>query len=194
MSAKRIRKWICCFATCFLALSPALGAPQDVKGWQSFTWGMTDEQIVRAGGGDVQRQERAWAPQRQFYVDYSVPALKLQDMQFKVWFQMDPATDTLNEIRLIDKSPALGQGAPRRREFDELEALLTQKYGPAQLRTDLDEGRSLGMPMVTLTRTWAFPTTSIELRLDWFAAPGSAGAGSTTVRYFPTKRGDASKL
>ena len=121
----------------FAAAMQAHAAPQDIKGWQNYTWGMSGEQINRAGSPDLQKQPRAWAPQRQFYVDYIVPSLTLQGMRFHVWFEMDPTTDALNEIRMIDDAPAIGQGAPRRREFDELEALLTQKYGPAQLRTNL---------------------------------------------------------
>lgn len=173
---------------------PAMAAPQDVAGWQNYTWGMTGDQIKKIGGDEIKQQERWWPPQRQFYVDFKVPSLHLQDMDFTVQLRMDPKTEKLSDILISDAAPASSHVAPQRDEFDKLEALLTQKYGPAQLRTDLDERRGSLFPSVTFTRTWAFPTTSIELRHDWFQAAPNSSLGSITIRYFPTKSSDSSKL
>lgn len=189
---KLLAIFLCAFS--FLVSGQAAAAPQDVKGWQGYSWGMTGEQIARIGGSEITRGERWWPPKREFYVEYAGPTMRLQDMTFSVRMHMDPKTETLSEIRIVDSAPALGQVAPQRAKFDQLEALLTQKYGPAQLRTDLDESRDRVMPSVAFARTWAFPTTTIELRHDWFRSPAGDSAGSITIRYFPTKNSDSGKL
>ena len=173
-------------------LGSVKAAPPDVNGWQAYTWGMTGAQIQAAPGGAV-RQERWWAPQRQFYVEYEVPGITLEGKPYIARLHMDPKTERLIEVRLVDAQKATGR-VPERARFDALERLLVQRYGPAQLRTDLDETRREVMPSLKLSRTWTFPATTIELSHDWFSPSPSDGLGSFTIRYFQNKNSDSSKL
>jgi hypothetical protein len=171
----------------------AFGAPPaDVKGWQGYGWGITGDEIARIGGADVKRQERWWAPQRQFLIDYTA-SLTLDGQEFEARFRMNPQTERLSEVSIIDVKRAKEMVAPEKERFDALEALLVQKYGPATLRTD-DDQRRREMPSMTLVRTWSFPTTVIELRHEWFVIPGTGGRGLITINYKPAKNSDANKL
>jgi hypothetical protein len=154
---------------------------------------MTGDEIARVGAGEVKRQERWWPPKREFFIDYLAP-ITLQGQGFEARFRMNPQTERLSEVSIIDARPAAAMVAPERERFDALEALLVQKYGPASLRTDLDQTRDAMLPSMKLVRTWTFPSTTIELRHEWFRAPGSGGMGLTTITYSPAKSSDANKL
>ena len=187
---KLLAIFLCAFS--FLMAGQAVAAPQDVNGWQGYTWGMTSEQIAQVGGQGLNRIDRWWPPSRAFYVDFEAD-LTLQDQPYVARLMMETATNRLKEVAIMDKAPASSNVRPDRARFDSLEALLTQRYGPASLRTDLDRTRDSLLPSLKLSRTWALQTTTIELKHDWFMA-GNMPLGTFTIRYFPTKGSDASKL
>ena len=183
---RRAIAWICVVMLAGLAQLTCKAA--DVNGWQSFTWGMTGEQIAAAGG---QRVPRWHPPDKSFYVDFA-QQLTLEGKPYVARLVMDVATDKLKAVEIQDTAPVESYTRPDRAQFDRLEALLTQRYGPASLRTDLNKPNDL-FPSAKWSRTWALPGTSIELKHDWMDISGKP-MGSFMIRYFPTKGSDASKL
>jgi hypothetical protein len=117
----------------------------------------------------------------------------LDGYKFDVRFEMEPVTERLIAIRIVDGRYET-YVSPDPDKFARLEALLTQKYGPANLRTDVDRTRERPMQTALLMRSWSFATTTIELRQQWFRVGPTKPSGFTQIRFIPMKSGDSKKL
>ena len=91
-----------------LMLVVADARSEDIQGWQTFTWGMTGEQIAKATPGTgVVQQPRSSPPKAEFYVDWVMPSLALERETFRVDLRMNLNTGRLAEIVMVDTtSPA----------------------------------------------------------------------------------------
>ncbi|MBV9925778.1 MAG: hypothetical protein JOZ96_12230 [Acidobacteria bacterium] len=170
------------FLACGLLLllcQDCLPQQKDVVGWEGARWGMSEAELLKAFNGRL----RKLPERKQFfasYAEYVIPGFKLGGEPFTVFFQMDKGTDKLAQIIVrLDEQVSL---APRERLFNSLDASLARAYGrPGQPKDEryTFRGKYKG---IALTRTWKFPTTTVELSYGW---DDQIYASLLVVRYFP---------
>jgi hypothetical protein len=156
--------------------------PQDVLGWQDTTWGMSSDQIVSLFGESLQKLDKRMDYEGA-YVDYIIPKYELVDSTFTVRFQMAEAADSLQQIFIMLDDTKL----PENFLYDELESLLTRRYGQAPTYSDDSADGSI----FSRNREWVFPTTTIGLL--YFYTRG-VGSGALSIVYSQTAAGDVGKL
>ncbi len=153
---------------------------RDVPGWESTRWGMSEAEILSVFGSRLRK-----LPKREkflnLHVDYVIPEYELEGGTYTVFFQMDNKTEKLSQvlIRLYEQKVR----TPRVEIFDSLAASLKQQYGEPDGKKD--DSYSFGkFKGVEMSRTWKFPTTTIELGYDW---DNQIFASLLTISYSPAK-------
>jgi len=140
------------------ALLLAASAPQaaqaaDLAGWRAARWGMTDAELSAAFGPGLERLPGRW----QYGGAYAERALfdvELGGLKFMALFQMNQATDRLQQV-LLERRGA--QATPA--AYDRMMAALEAAYGPAEglCLTPHPDG-----PLRRLSLRWRFATTTIQ--------------------------------
>ncbi len=143
---------------------------------------MSAEELLQTFGPQIKK-----LPKRDIYrgtyAEYVIPDYRVESDPYTVIFQMDNRSNRL--VQVIIRSGEYSKDSPYLGAFDRLEALLSQKYGPARYRKDDDNRR-----FVKRERQWVFPTTTIELYYTFMQGISS----DLTIRYYPTASSDANKL
>ena len=128
-----------------------LAQPKDVEGWNKARWRMTEEQILSAFEGQVERLPETTKYTR-VYANLWIKNLDIGGEQYEVLFQMDNKTNQLVQVLIKPKEiKALSV------QFNPLEQMLVEKYGPPSYKED-------SYKLDNFTRAWNFPTTTIELQ------------------------------
>ena len=150
----------------FLTALTGLGQteiPKDVNGWSKAKWGMTEEQILQAFGGEVVREPSA--KDDSFFAPIAIPTTKIGQFQFTVRFRLDPGTHQLCEVALLPVEQMYNYTGSRVNAtpevvFDELKELLTQKYGKPASTGPVYSGT---VKVDDDSAIWRFPSAKIEL-------------------------------
>jgi len=137
--------------------------PKDVNGWSKAKWGMTEEQILQAFGGEVVRVPSA--KDDGFAAPIAIPTTKIGRSQFTVRFRLDPGTHKLCEVLLTPVEQTSNYTGSRVNAmpevvFDELKELLTQKYGKPASTGPVYSGT---FETANDSAIWRFPSAKIEL-------------------------------
>jgi hypothetical protein len=167
------------------AIAPSFAADEasrDVVGWREATWGMTSEQLVGLFGKELQKLDER-LHYGGAYVDYVIPNYELVGSRFTVRFQMAEAADSLQQIFIALDDTNLAQTFL----YDELESLLTRRYGQGPTYSNDSAAGSI----VSRSREWVFPTTTVALYYSYFRTIGEEGL---SIVYSQTTTGDAAKL
>ncbi len=129
----------------------------DVDGWGKSRWGMTADDIVKVFAGEatlISNAKDGTTPglsgQYDAHIGATIKKILIQSDPYKVSFVFDDKTGGL--IRVILEP--LGDFSEVR--FNALEALLSEKYGPATYKEDVKR------PCHSLERRWAFSSTTIR--------------------------------
>lgn len=155
---------------------------KDILGWQDARWGMTEADIVKTFSASLKKLPKR-ALYKNVYVDYVITDLKLNRENFTVHFQMDTKTNRL--AQLLIRLDQMKSDSPRNDAFLGLEELLSQKYGTPSYKRDEMEY------LISRTRQWTFPTTTIELSYGYIR---SISSSLLTIRYFQASSSDTNKL
>ena len=153
--------------------------PKDLFGWQGTRWGMSSQEIVKVFGSKAKKLPR-WQLYGDGYLEYIVPGINLKGGMYTAYFMMDAGSSKLREIHL--RLDQMESPVPRDDVFDGLNSLLTHQYG-APTRKDDERSPEVPIKSLRLSRTWKFPTTTVELFCQW----DSGHSSLVTIRYFPSK-------
>jgi hypothetical protein len=151
---------------------------QDVLGWENSRWGMSETNLVTTFGSRLTK-----LPEPKSFLDLHtnhVATLKLAGEPFTVFFQMDNRTNSLSQVLL--RLNEMESRVPREELFNKLDSQFTRQYGSRTSRSDERDFKST-IKSVYLSRTWKFPTTTVELYYGW---DSQIYASLLTIRYFPT--------
>lgn len=176
------KKFVLISCLIILFVLPCYSQKRDLLGWQEARWGMSEKELL-----EIFKSELKKLPKREnfnkWYADYSIPNYEINGRKYIVYFQMDGETNKLSQILVQDF--AMKADSSKEIYFNGLEALLTRKYGtPGYTKNDRKSY------LISLSRQWVFPTTTIELGYSWM----DEIATIITIRYFPTKSGDIEKI
>jgi hypothetical protein len=160
--------------------APRVGALDDVAGWQSTRWGMSED-ATRAA---LEREGHRLVPVTDGrYLGTTVPfktQLTVGPCGYEVFFHFLESLRTLGQVNIIVNGPV----SVVRRCYDSLSSLLTDKYGPGRATTSQTTERLL----------WSFPSTTIELS----RSESRMFDSTTAIVYKPTaeppKKADRDKL
>ena len=174
---------------------------EDVSGFRNTSWDMGVEEVsdsLEAKGIEV---EKASSPSNEEDTGYeNIPdslnkmvdkaTLKVEDYQisnlsYKVEFYFSEDESLLSEAKVIKED---GTSA----SFEILSKLMVKKYGkPTSTGKDRTDIGSYGE--LKKSKTWVFPTTTIELSFrSGYDSPDVSG--ETTLRYTPTEGESTSKI
>jgi len=134
--------------TSLLILSSYAQTPDKIDGWNKAKWGMTEEEIIEAFQGQVQKREMQKMGTNRCST-LKIDNITLVDKQFKVIFIMDCNTKKLKVV-IIEPS---SKWRPYENfiAFDRLEEELIKKYGEPRL------SKSSNKNMESRSRVWVFP-------------------------------------
>ncbi len=155
----------------------AFSQPKDLEGWNKARWGMTDEDISKAFGEQVEpvpnskkirklsasekKELEAKAKKNKekfetFHTNLWIKSAEIYGKPFEVYFKMNDKTNKLGVINFVSMEK------PSKALFKFLEKKLTEEYGfPSRGYTS--EGSVANL--LIRNRFWIFPTTTIELEL-----------------------------
>ncbi len=154
--------------------------PKDVLGWEKSRWGMSNKDLVSVFGSRLQK-----LPKRQtflkWHTDHVIP-VELIGGAYTVFFQMADDTDQLSQV--LVRLNEMKSHTPREDLFNMLASSLTDDYGEPTAKTNDRYQCSTKFNCIDLSRTWRFPTTTIELSYGW---DDQIFASTLTIRYFPTR-------
>lgn len=145
------------------------GAPNttkkpDTPGWSKAKWGMTEAQVLSAFPGETERLPR---PDKREGLVGSIGIKKaaVGKFQFEVAFYFGSDSQKLGQVILRwikTSSGVVSAGSdepPTVSDFDELERLLTTKYGAAS--SNRSDAKSPGN--LNKSATWLLPSTTVVL-------------------------------
>lgn len=144
---------------CVLSVALAAQPPKDVTGWGKIKWGMRVDE-AKVALGDQAKPESEGSP----YTTYP-SKLRLQGVQIGnetgyAQIQTRRESDLVCMVTLVAAPPGAEKTPGQRAAiFEELKAMLVEKYGPP---VNSDRKPS-GSGFVDATVTWIFPSTSIRL-------------------------------
>lgn len=139
---KKMMLLVCCFL-CFSAFAASAGS----HGYGKTQWGMNPDQVVAAEGGKVHKLN----PPEKYANSLGMVGndrVEIASSDFKVVYQF--VNNSLSQVllkTLEDKNVGINSST-----FQELDRLLTQKYGSPTYK---ENGKAV---------TWKTPGTTIELR------------------------------
>lgn len=180
--------------------SPAQPAvpSKDLMGWQQTRWGMSTSEVLQAvTPTPVRLEKRSYLTRggdagkpfdRYGYADYYT-TVQVSGEEYKVYFYMDAKADRLLTVvlepaRYLSTEEYIPEGA-----FTGLSEALTQKYGtPTGQDDDRSKSGYTHKNMITRTRQWVFPTTSIRLH---YLGLEDIPMYSLKITYSPSKNSDS---
>jgi len=125
--------------------------PPDVIGWNKSKWGMTEQEIIEAFNGQVQKVELTNTK-----YNLEIDNFNLVDKQFRVIFVIDENSNLLKSV--IIKPNSNLDWSQKYTAFTRLEEDLNKKYGePFNIKTEIKNG-----PYAE--REWILPSTVITLK------------------------------
>ena len=128
-------------------------APEDVSGWQGARWGMTTHELEAVFGRALEPLAAGW----RFggaYAERAMFGLSLGGVSFAVFFQMNEASNRLQQVLLERRPP---QASPT--AYRTVVGALEDRYGPP---TDSCGDRGLGGRPARVELVWRFPTTTVH--------------------------------
>lgn len=152
-------------ALIFAIAATACAQNKDVSGWQNAVWGMQEKDIVATFGPRLRKLKK----QAKFvttYADYTIPDYEIDGRSYTVFFEMNNRTNSLSEI--LVRLNEMKSKQPREDIFGQLETMLTKTLGAPTNTNELRPSTpDKSYVRVILSRTWRFPTTTVELAYDW---------------------------
>ena len=179
---KRLAKILFILTLLLFVSASCYARPKDIVGWQGARWGMSENDILRTFGSQLTK-----LPKRERFagrhVDYVIKDFSLEGNVYTVFFQMDGQTDKLGQILI--RLNEMETRTPRGDAFNHLALLLTARFDTPTEKSDqtFDE-TIINYRSMYLTRTWRFPTSTVELYYGW---DNQIYASLLSIRYFPTK-------
>ncbi len=137
--------------------------PIDIKGWNTTSWGMTEDDIINMFPEKIVKIDQG---KKQHSNSETFTPLKIQkytvgDADLEIFFEMGVKDKKLQQVRMICRNPLPSQ-------FTDFEKLLIGKYGQP---THSAEPRSpFGYEK---TSSWMFPSTKIDLIYKFTRGMGS---------------------
>jgi len=131
----------------------------DVLGWKGATWGISSaelETIFQEKLYNLRHQEKF----PNMYTEYTLPAYRIFDQPFTVFFQMDNKTKKLQSvlIKIFEFTPE----KTKKSLFEKIEKEMTSTYGKPII--EKDESNNF---FTELRRKWEFKTTTILLSYEY---------------------------
>ena len=166
---KRIILFCLAVLLLFSPLSLWAQAPQDIKGWNNTTWGMTAEDLRQLFGKQLIEFERRLEGHKldgvESYKHSQLVGYKIADIDFGVHFEMGIMDNKLRRVVVVDNN-----NPPS--DFSKVENLLTSKYGnPNKRLTDPKK-------VIELATSWVLPSTKIDLLYYNYSKPSIRGVRS----------------
>lgn len=145
----------------------------DALGWQEARWGMSEKELQDTFKSDLKKlDKRQTYFDGENYADYKIPDYEIEGRKYSVFFLMGKESAKLERVVVT-----LEKASDEKKLFDELESLLTLKYGEVSyMNNDVDSN------IISFERQWILPTTTV--RLGYLTSPYVT---SLTIQYFPTK-------
>lgn len=156
---------------------------EDVPGWQDARWGMKETELVERFGAQLTKL----AKPDQFkdaFVNYVITPYEIESGKYTVHFQMNKESLELDQILI--RLNQMESAVPNDIYFNQLDSLLTRKYGTPKWKND-----NKAQSSYNLSRQWVFPTTCINLEYSWSHL---TNFNLLTLRYYPTKKSTLTKV
>jgi len=138
-----------------LVLGGAAVAREDVAGWDSLRWGMTEAEIESALGERALRLPGRWL-YGHAYADLGVEDVAVGGLTFTAYLQMNAESHRLQQVLLERRRTQAVPGA-----FDALVDSLEERYGPPD--EVCTQAKSGGEPL-DYQLTWRFATTTLHAK------------------------------
>ena len=136
---------------------------KDVLGWENSRWGMSDKDLVAAFGSRLQKLPKREAFLK-WHTDYVI-STQSGGVVYTVFFQMADDTNRLSQV--LVRLNEMESKTSREDVFKLLASSLGHDYGEPTAQTN-ERYRFLSkFNGMALSRTWKFPTTTMELAYDW---------------------------
>lgn len=141
----------------------------DVIGWRQAQWGMTEEEVIAAFQGEAKAQKEArhlggteklpdsWT----MYSNVQIDSVSISTGTFRAEFFFDRISKKLIEVMLssrTDDHPNLST------LYDDLEKMLTEKYGTPTYNNTTVSPKNPIAKTVTKVNSWKLTKTLIELK------------------------------
>ena len=124
----------------------------DATGWGGARWGMMENELKDIFNDRIVRsKERQYIDGKKLYRDLEITKYAINNIEFKVLFEMGSNDNKLKRVRLVYQSAIPSQ-------FSEFEQLLSSKYG-SPMQKDESGSRSGS----DKNSSWFLPSTKIEL-------------------------------
>jgi hypothetical protein len=145
----------------------ATNPPDTLDGWNRARWGMTEDEVLAAFGGEARRlattedYDFTARGQRKYFSSIGIDTLQIGSVKCSVRFLFFVDTRTLAYVLIRSKTTVnqlIAEG-----DFTRLEKMLTEKYGPRTYGSEDRRRDGLGST-IDRQATWAMPKTKIELR------------------------------
>jgi hypothetical protein len=163
-----------------LLASICYSQPKDVAGWETARWGMFNQELVAAFGTRLQK-----LPKRMTFLNWHadyVLSREIGGRAYTVFFQMANDTNKLSQV--LVRLDEMESHTPREDIFNVLSSSLARDYGKPTANSNDRYRFGAGFKGMALSRTWRFPTTTVELAYGW---DDQIFASTLTIRYFPTQ-------
>jgi hypothetical protein len=135
--------------------SGAAAALDDLPGWQSLRWGMTEAEIRDRLGDRVTPLPGRWL-YGGAYAELAVEDVELGGLTFTGYLQMNATTNRLQQVLLERRRVGALPAA-----FEQLIGSLEAAYGPPA--ADCAQAKIGGEPL-DYQMTWRFPTTTLHAK------------------------------
>jgi hypothetical protein len=129
--------------------------PKDVSGWKATTWGMTEEQVLKAMNGEAVKLKHN-KDFMKFYSSVGINQVSIDSNFFAAYFQFDKDTNDLRQVKLELTSSKIKRG--NLAIFESLKKSLTLEYGTPTAIKDKDKGGFINHGAL-----WIFPSTTVTL-------------------------------
>lgn len=172
-----------------LLIDPKTGSAQienDVSGFRNTDWSMGVEEVSDSLGSRVSRV-MSGNIHNSSYKELTIKNYEIKNLKYKVDFFFSTEDSTLSIVEVTNQ-PYDGTSA----SFEILSKLMVRKYGePTSTSEDRTDIGSYGE--LKKSKTWVFPTTTIELSFrSGYDSPDVSG--ETTLRYTPTEGESTNKI
>lgn len=156
-----------------LAVSASAVEIDDLPGWRAARWGMAERAISEAFGGRLRRL----SGRQMFgdaYADLALPGVEIGGEPFTAFFQMNAATDRLQQVLLRRM-----RRQPSEQSRRSILSALRDEYGPESLLCTVPKA---GGGELVVEHIWRFPTTTVHVSFLDFYSSAMAFEDPNTVR------------
>lgn len=154
----------------------AIAQPKDVEGWNKAKWGMTEDEILKAFEGQIEKLPQPKVEPSN-YSNLVLRGVEIGGNKFFAQFWFGKSSNQLEGIELVPEDKSKNSSYL----YSSLERMLIQKYGQPSF---VDNQKQSGI--ITKSRIWNFPTSTIDLAYD--EVPILGDPPSIEIVYRPNKK------